>query len=288
MKQFILAASVATSKPANVAAAGTNKLSIYEENGMFNLLVGHGADLPTDLLIVDKKNLEVTVTNKTAATTFSQEITIPTPVDGVDYAFQFSKGGAVFNERNNWTTSVTKTDSANTATLMAAKLAKQINMMTNNNGLKATATAAKVTVTAVNAGEDFTIKTTVEGPGVTASTAKATLGTKTKGLPGIADVAFIKELAHKCMGDKGIGYTYVDAAIDTYNIYNNEGNAVDNAIDAVVNIRCYNPRYDHRIDEPLYQMIHIACKASDATTIASTLVPSVSSASAASDNSAED
>lgn len=280
MKQFILAASVATSKPASVTDAGTNNLSIFDENGMFNLLVGHGPDLPTDLLIVDKKNLEVTVTSYTPATTFSQEITIPTPVDGVDYAFQFSKGGAVFNERNNWTTSVTKTDSANTAALMATKLAKQINMMTANTGLKATDSAAKVTVTAVNAGEDYTIKTTIEGPGVTTSTAKATLGTKTKGQPGIADVPFIKELAHKCMGDKGIDYTYVDAAIDTYNIYNNEGNAVDNAINAVVNIRCYNPRYDHRIDEPLYQMIHIACKASDATTIAGILVPAPAAANA--------
>lgn len=260
MKQFILATDVSSSAYAVGDNATANKLFIDSQTGsdLFTLTATRGANVPVDVYTLYRKNLSYTKTTYTAGATFSQTVTIPTsPVDGASYVLQIVKKGEVFNERNVWTTSVIKTATNNTGAKMAKQLAKQINTFGATAGLKATVNNNVVTVTADAPGVDYKIDTYVDAPeGVTATAAD--LGSKTAGKVGIADTAWVKELAHKCMGDKGASYTASDSYLPSENQYNSIASAITATSYVIFNVRVYNPRHDHRVDEPLYQMIHIA------------------------------
>lgn len=264
MKQFFLATG--TDTKVNTAAG---KLFMDDTKGdILEFIFGNGPALPVDSVPVFRENLSYTITAPKAGVNFAASFTctISSTYKYNEVFVVISKKDAVFNERNVWTTS----GHGATANDIAAMLRKNINDMTATHGLVAAGSAAAVSLSNPNdPTQDYSIKVTRVSVGTTSdANAKeevAITATVTKGVKAICDTAWVKELAHKCIGDKGIGYTHVEALFDTYHSMNTKAGDITSSYYHVLNIRVYNPRVDHRIDEALYQMIHIAVPASSAT-----------------------
>lgn len=257
MKQFIFAKTLVTAM-SNVTTDG--QLIVANNTGadFFQLVAGRGTNVVPDTFVLYKKNLRWTKTEYAAGTTFVGTVTCGFTSGKLNETYVvISKCGAVFNERNVWTASGQGTSAA----AIATSLAKNINMSTATHGLTATASAAVVTLrAAANDFTDYVVKAknvVIDSTNNSIVESDATTAITTKGKPGVGDAAFVKNLAHKCIGDKGIGYTDVDGfAVNPAKMF--VGNIPDNVQYNIYNVTFYNPRYDHRIDEALYQTIHIA------------------------------
>lgn len=266
MKQFIFAKTLVAAM-SNVTTEG--QLIVANNTGadFLQFVAGRGANIVPDTFVAYKKNLRWTKTAYAAGTTFEGTVTCGFTSGKVNETYVvISKCGAVFNERNVWTASGQGTSAA----AIATSLAKNINASTATHGLTATANAAVVTLkAAANDFTDYIVKAknvVIDSAANTIVESDATTAVTTKGKPGVGDAAFIKNLAHKCVGDKGIGYTDVEGfALNPANFY--IGNIADDVKCNIYNVTFYNPRYDHRIDEALYQTIHIAVPTSVAATV---------------------
>lgn len=259
MKQFILATAFAT--PANAAALPStlvkNTLYLLKDSTSkyLQLIWGKGANGVPSNIIIDKENLSYAKTTYRAGVAGVYTFTIPTPGDNVDYVVNIYKLGAVFNERNVFTTSVHKQSGAATAALLGPILAKQINLVMDQSGVKATASGATVTLTVLDPRKPVSIDFFSENPTSTGVVKTAiTVTTSTANVIPVADTVATKELAHKCIGDRGVGYTEVGGS-DLFTDIDSELTAAGYTI---YTINSYAPRYDHRKDEPLYHKVHIA------------------------------
>lgn len=270
MKQFILAKTIVSAIPSGGSVTTDGQLIITDTTGadFLQFTVGRGNTVVPDNFVLYKKNLRFDVTKYAAAVNFKAEFT-PTLTGSYKYNEVFvviSKRGTVFNERNVWTTSG---HGANVAAI-TDNLIKNINVATGTHGLTATKGASNKIILAnlTEPTADYDVVVKFEGVGTTANQyAKESVDivvSTTHGKKAIGDAAFVKDLAHKCIGDKGIEYTYVDAYLDTTDFYNNAKPADSGQFD-IVNIHFYNPRYDHNIDEPLYQTIHVVVPKGDTT-----------------------
>lgn len=262
MKQFILATAFAT--PATAAALPNplvrNTLYLLKDstNKYLQLIWGKGVDGVPSNIILDKVHLSYEKTTYRAGVPGVYTI----PLANVDFdngheaVVEIFKLGAVFNERNVFSTSVHKTATANTAALIAAELAKQLNLVQDKTGVLASASGTNVVVTvkdarypvkvvALDGSYDATGGYKEEKIAVTETTANV--------IP-IADTNWVKDLAHQCIGDRGVGYTEI-AGSDLFTPIDSEINAASYNIYTVTS---YAPRYDHRKDEPLYHKVHIA------------------------------
>lgn len=271
MKQFILANTVVAKIPSAGKVTTDGQVVITNATGsdFMQITVGHGDMVIPDTFLVYKKDLRWEKTSYAEGTTFVGTITCGfTSGKFNETHIVISKLGAVFNERNVWTAS----GQGDSASAVATKLAANINMATATHGLTATASGAVVTLKA--AAGDFTDykivgKNTVIDLTTNQSTeSDATVAVTTKGKPGVGDKTDILNRLHACIGDKGLGYTNVEAMLDTTNFYLP---AVANDIKCnIYTLSFYNPRYDHRIDEALFQKIHIAVPTTVAATILET------------------
>lgn len=259
MRQFIFAADYLAELVGDTTDYG--KLTIVEaatdktagENVGLNFVLKRDPAMGGDILYpFYPKDFTYVKATHTPATKFNATLTISEVNPLLDYTLILTKKGCTFNERNNWTvtTHSTKDD---TATTVAEKLVKLINLNQPNLGLKATNVAGAITIEAVTAGKDF---------GVTP--ADELLGTKvtvaTKGAEAFMDAKMIKDLFAKCAADAGFEYTYDDFDGLYPNLDFNPLAQPDNADIGfdVYSIRFTEPRLMGTREEAVYQIIQVA------------------------------
>lgn len=186
-----------------------------------------------------------------AADAYTGNFTIPAPTVGDDLTVVVVKKGVQFNERNKWTATMRVKDDQD-ATACAKELAAQLN---NNpaSGVKAVAAAAKITITAVNKGEDYKIALGDDLFGVTVE--------ETAAVTPLADANYIKDLAMKAAADAGIEYTYQDPANLIYPGYPLNPLAQPDSADAgytVFTLKFAEPREMKTVDQSINQIVQIA------------------------------
>lgn len=195
-----------------------------------------------------------------AAGAYTGNFTIPAPTVGDDLTVVVVKKGVQFNERNKWTATMRVKDGQD-ASACAKELVEQLN---NNlaSGVKAVAEAAKITITAVNKGEDYKIALGDDLFGVAV--------TETPAVTPLADANYIKDLAMKAAADAGIEYTYQDPANLIYPGYPLNPLAQPDSVDAgytVFTLKFAEPREMKTVDQSINQIVQIALP-TDATAIA--------------------
>lgn len=198
-----------------------------------------------------KNNFSFTKMVYQAAGAYTGDFTIPTPTVGDDLTVVVVKKGVQFNERNKWTATMRVKDGQD-ASACAKELAEQLN---NNpaSGVKAVAKAAKITITAVNKGEDYKIALGDDLFGVAV--------TETPAVTPLADANYIKDLAMKAAADAGIEYTYQDPANLIYPGYPLNPLAQPDSVDAgytVFTLKFAEPREMKTVDQSINQIVQIA------------------------------
>ena len=173
----------------------------------FSIFIGGGAfanasDYYNSVLDIDTYRFEYAKTEYAAGTNLSVDITVPTPVKDKDYTITMVKPGTVLNERYKWSSSTRATE-GDTATTVAKRLADELKALGKNEGFTATASAAKITITA----KDYQNWNVVVGDKLFG----ATVTVNTKGVAPVNDDAFLKELQLRCIGAEGINATERDA-----------------------------------------------------------------------------
>lgn len=198
-----------------------------------------------------KNNFSFTKMVYRAAGAYTGNFTIPAPTVGDDLTVVVVKKGVQFNERNKWTATMRVKDGQD-----ASACAKELIEQLNNNpasGVKAVATAAKITITAVNKGEDYKIALGDDLFGVTV--------TETHAVTPLADANYIKDLAMKAAADAGIEYTYQDPANLIYPGYPLNPLAQPDSVDAgytVFTLKFAEPREMKTVDQSINQIVQIA------------------------------
>lgn len=186
-----------------------------------------------------------------AAGAYTGNFTIPAPTVGDDLTVVVVKKGVQFNERNKWTATMRVKDGQD-ASACAKELAEQLN---NNpaSGVKAVAAATKITITAVNKGEDYKIALGDDLFGVAVI--------ETPAVTPLADANYIKDLAMKAAADAGIEYTYQDPANIIYPGYPLNPLAQPDSVDAgytVFTLKFAEPREMKTVDQSINQIVQIA------------------------------
>lgn len=198
-----------------------------------------------------KNNFSFTKMVYQAAGAYTGDFTIPAPTVGDDLTVVVVKKGVQFNERNKWTATMRVKDGQN-----ASACAKELTEQLNNNpasGVKAVAAAAKITITAVNKGEDYKIALGDDLFGVAV--------TETPAVTPLADANYIKDLAMKAAADAGIEYTYQDPANLIYPGYPLNPLAQPDSVDAgytVFTLKFAEPREMKTVDQSINQIVQIA------------------------------
>lgn len=198
-----------------------------------------------------KNNFSFTKMVYQAAGAYTGDFTIPTPTVGDDLTVVVVKKGVQFNERNKWTATMRVKDGQD-----ASACAKELTEQLNNNpasGVKAAAAAAKITITAVNKGEDYKIALGDDLFGVAV--------TETPAVTPLADANYIKDLAMKAAADVGIEYTYQDPANLIYPGYPLNPLAQPDSADAgytVFTLKFAEPREMKTVDQSINQIVQIA------------------------------
>lgn len=198
-----------------------------------------------------KNNFSFTEMVYQAAGAYTGDFTIPTPTVGDDLTVVVVKKGVQFNERNKWTATMRVKDGQD-----ASACAKELTEQLNNNpasGVKAVATAAKITITAINKGEDYKIALGDDLFGVAV--------TETPAVTPLADANYIKDLAMKAAADAGIEYTYQDPANLIYPGYPLNPLAQPDSVDVgytVFTLKFAEPREMKTVDQSINQIVQIA------------------------------
>lgn len=198
-----------------------------------------------------KNNFSFTKMVYQAAGAYTGDFTIPAPTVGDDLTVVVVKKGVQFNERNKWTATMCVKDGQD-----ASACAKELTEQLNNNpasGVKAVAAAAKITITAVNKGEDYKIALGDDLFGVAV--------TETPAVTPLADANYIKDLAMKAAADAGIEYTYQDPANLIYPGYPLNPLAQPDSVDAgytVFTLKFAEPREMKTVDQSINQIVQIA------------------------------
>ena len=198
-----------------------------------------------------KNNFSFTKMVYQAAGAYTGDFTIPAPTVGDDLTVVVVKKGVQFNERNKWTATIRVKDGQD-ASACAKELAEQLN---NNpaSGIKAVVADAKITITAVNKGEDYKIALGDDLFGVAV--------TETPAVTPLADANYIKDLAMKAAADAGIEYTYQDPANLIYPGYPLNPLAQPDSVDAgytVFTLKFAEPREMKTVDQSINQIVQIA------------------------------
>ena len=277
MRNFILAADAAYPTAIPLTTAGQVSIS-YLKDGVETLVKdadtaaglkdrgmitwkNPNSELGQIVFPFYKKDLSYSVSEYSAATTFSANFTIASVEASSDYTVIIVKNGVKFNERNKWTSTI-HAGKNDTAKNIADKIAAHINANTIGSGVSAVSdnsTAGKITITAKKAGQPYTIVLADELQGLTITTTAT-------GLPAINDAAAIKDMANKAAADAGFEYTY-DEFAGFYPAYPLNPLAQPDTADTgftVYTIRFAEPRDMKTRDEVVHQIIQIAYPTSSA------------------------
>lgn len=218
-KNVALATTPTSINKIGEAGIAEGAIALYDDTGAvitdaparriprFSIFIGGGAfanasDYYNSVLDIDTYRFEYAKTEYAAGTNLSVDITVPTPVKDKDYTITMVKPGTVLNERYKWSSSTRATE-GDTATTVAKRLADELKALGKNEGFTATASAAKITITA----KDYQNWNVVVGDKLFG----ATVTVNTKGVAPVNDDAFLKELQLRCIGAEGINATERDA-----------------------------------------------------------------------------
>ena len=185
-----------------------------------------------------------------AGTAYTGEVTIADPdVDGHFTLILFKKG-LKFNERNRWTSTVPVKVGEKAADI-AAKLAKYFESNANNLNIEVAVADAKITITGLVKGEDFTLKGADDLLGVAVTETAATAA--------LNDAAYISDLASKAAADAGYLHTYYDLDVNPGYPLNPlaQNDKADTGF-TVFTLRFAVPRQVKTRDEIVHQIVQIA------------------------------
>lgn len=250
---------------------GTDTLLAAKPTKNFAIALGRPkGQVPFVIPEVDLASLSVVKATPKAATTFDVSFYVPNPSDVAtlvnptsmvhspiaEYGFTMIKKGTVPHERNSW--SVTIASQSDSASVVAAALAKAVNDKTNELfPFVAVANNAMVTLVCQNPGEDWTIRFTdcLDGLNVAMDANDDGRVELTAGEKAMGDMADIQDLASRCAAGKGFTDTYRDG--DT--IYPGYPEAVENTTYNVYTLRFRVGRDAAKTrDERVWQVVHIA------------------------------
>lgn len=203
------------------------------------------------IVSIYKNNFSFVKMTYQVSTAYTGNFTIVNPVVGDDLTVVIVKKGVQFNERNKWTATMRVKDGQD-ATACAKELTAQIN---NNpaSGVTAENDEGKITVTAVNKGEDYKIALGDDLFGLDVEETPATVA--------LADAKYIKDLAIKAAADAGIEYTYQDPATLIYPDYPLNPLAQPDSADVgytVFTLKFAEPREMKTVDQTINQIVQIA------------------------------
>lgn len=269
MRQFLLGGNVAYASGIDLSKVADGAIGVfYNKDGVPTasttgkeftdeamLVLGRPSDKGGPVVLpIFKNNFSYVKGEYKASTTFSAEVTIPSPTKIGDYSIIVALKGVKFNERNKWTAMVHVKDVTISATDLATKLAIQINNNSEGSGVTAVAAAAKITITANKAGVDYEILGADELFGISVTVSA-------NGIPAYGDAKYIQDLAEKAAADAGFEYTYRDAYYYLYPNYPLNPLAQPDADDngyTIFTLRFAEPRDVKTRDEVVNQIIQVA------------------------------
>lgn len=267
MRQFILAKTFQATT-ANLDALADGAVGVYDSSTGVSKQLTYSSSVVTNsiktigCLAVGTAKGTVTIplhANKfsfvegvySPSATFSQKITIVKRGTVGDYTVIVAKKGQPCNERYKWTASYHVFDPDMTADDIAANLAKEINASCAGAGVKATVATNVITVSAFEAGVDYSI--------VLADNANlSTLGTATSGKKALFDAEAIKDMYIQAAADAGVEYTYQDGTSLIYPNYPLRQDAAMSAGYKVITLKFAEPRAVGTTDEVVNQVVQVA------------------------------
>ena len=211
------------------------------KNGNFTILYRKSKDAQVKNFDVDFNSLSIVKSVSQASKAKKMTVTVPATVAKETYDFTIVKKGKTFNERINYSYSeYAKADGKQAD--VATALAKVVNANTENTGVKATVSAAVITLENV-VNEDFNVVSEL-----------CTVATTQEFAPAILDAAYVKDLAQRCIGGKGIQYL----AEDGKELYPGYPEAVADGYYAMYTLRFANKRAaSSQHSDNVYQLLHV-------------------------------
>lgn len=211
------------------------------KNGNFTILYRKSKDAQVKNFDVDYNSLSIVKSLSQAPKAKKMTVTVPVTVAKETYAFTIVKKGKTFNERINYSYSeYAKADGMQAD--VAAALAKVVNANTENTGVKATVSAAVITLENV-INEDFNVVSEL-----------CTVATIQEFAPAILDEVYVKDLAQRCIAGKGIQYL----AEDGKELYPGYPETVPNACYAMYTLRFANKRAaSSQHSDNVYQLLYV-------------------------------
>lgn len=209
--------------------------------GNFTILYCKSKDAQVKNFDVDYNSLSIVKSVSQASKAKKMTVTVPATVAKETYAFTIVKKGKTFNERINYSYSeYAKADGKQAD--VAAALAKVVNANTENTGVKATVSAAVITLENV-INEDFNVVSEL-----------CTVTNVQDFTPAILDAAYVKDLAQRCIAGKGIQYL----AEDGKELYPGYPEAVADGYYAMYTLRFANKRAaSSQHSDNVYQLLHV-------------------------------
>ena len=271
MRRFILCKGAYTQK--TIDAIEAKNIGVYYKVNGVDTLTTIGSDVKAEANIVlgrdnaNGGNLLVPI-HKNAFSyvkmvyqqhaTYSATVVVTTPAVAGDYTIIVAKKGVNFNERNKWTATVHVSDNDIEASITAAQLADRLTKAINGNagsGVKATLSAATVTITAVKAGVDYKVLTADNLITVTPTETRPATG-----IVGHGSAEYIKDLANKAAADAGFTDTF-EEDIDMYKNYPLDPLAGDPTTDVgytIFTLKFAEPRAMKTVDQVVNQIVQVA------------------------------
>lgn len=209
--------------------------------GNFTILYRKSKDAQVKNFDVDYNSLSIVKSVSQASKAKKMTVTIPATVAKETYSFTIVKKGKTFNERINYSYSeYAKADGKQVD--VAAALVKVVNANTENTGVKATVSAAVITLENV-VNEDFNVVSEL-----------CTVATTQEFAPAVLDAAYVKDLAQRCIAGKGIQYL----AEDGKDLYPGYPETIAGGYYAMYTLRFANKRVaSSQISDNVYQLLHV-------------------------------
>lgn len=276
MRQFILAKDVDYATQLDYSTIAKGAIGVFniingkntsvsdgtEITDMCNLVVGGDSTIGATVFPIFKNHFSYVKSEYRAATFFKAEFTLTDANNLKSNTIIIIKKGIGFNERSKWTIDEFTTESDTIITL-ENKFIKQINKGTLSHGINATGNGAgKITLTAVNKGEDYTVILTEALSGIKVTETRPTLP--------INDTKDIINMFSMAAADAGFGGTYSDNIAPGYPINLSDVGPSPEGYD-VITIRFAEPRMTVTVDEVVHQIIQIAFPAGASGTGITTL-----------------
>lgn len=209
--------------------------------GNFTILHRRSENTQVKNFDIDYDSLTMIKSVSQAASSKKMSVTVPATVAKQTYGFTIVKKGKTFNERINYSYSeYAKADGKQAD--VAAALAKVVNANTENTGVKATVSAAVITLENV-IGEDFNVTSEL-----------CTVADVQEFKPAILDAAYVKDLAQRCIGGRGIQYLGEDGK----ELYPGYPEAVADGYYAMYTLRFANKcAASSQHSDNVYQLVHV-------------------------------